>query len=142
MKNRFFKLLAGSVAIGFLGTSAWAGELTYAPVNPNFGGSPFNATPLLSNANAQNGFEAPPRDARDFGADFAERLDRTILSRISRALTTDIIDPDTGELITGEIVSGINLIDIVRDAVNSENIVTITNTLTGETTTIRVPFTP
>lgn len=35
-----------------------ASQLTYTPVNPDFGGSPFNGPPLLNEANAQNQYTA------------------------------------------------------------------------------------
>ena len=38
--------------------SASAGEPVYKPVNPNFGGNPFNDGILLGTANAQNKFTA------------------------------------------------------------------------------------
>lgn len=36
-----------------------ASELTYAPINPTFGGNPNNAPGLLSIAQVQNGYKAP-----------------------------------------------------------------------------------
>lgn len=125
------------LAVGFLSTQVMAGEMVYTPVNPNFGGSPFNGAHLLSNAGAQNGFEAPPRDARDSAADFVERLDRTLLSRLSRALTADIINED-GSINTGEFSTGLN--NIVVSQVNGQTVVTITNLVTGETTTLTIPI--
>ncbi len=136
MKNRLLQIVAGSLAIGFLGTSAWAGEMTYVPVNPNFGGNPFNATPLQSNANSQNGFEAPPRDRRNSAADFAERLDRAILSRLSRSITNNIINDD-GTFEVGTFLTGVNT--IVVEEVGAELLVTITNNATGEISIVRVP---
>ncbi len=124
------------LAMGFLSTQAGAGELTYVPVNPNFGGNPFNATPLLSNAGAQNGFEAPPRDTRNSAADFAERLDRAILSRLSRSITNNIVNDD-GSFEVGTFITGVNT--IVVEEVGSELLVTITNNATGEISVIRVP---
>ena len=55
MKKSNLILIAGGLAAGWLFASVgFAGELAYQPVNPNFGGSSFNATPLMNNANAQN----------------------------------------------------------------------------------------
>ncbi|HXA25987.1 MAG TPA: curli assembly protein CsgF [Acetobacteraceae bacterium] len=40
-------------------TPALASSLIYTPVNPDFGGSPFNGPTLLNQAQAQNGFKDP-----------------------------------------------------------------------------------
>lgn len=137
MKRTIEKTILGMLAVGFLSTQVLAGELVYTPVNPNFGGSPFNATPLLSNAGQQNGFEAPPRDARDNAADFVERLDRAVLSRISRALTGSIFDAN-GDLISGgPFTTGASTFTVLVGATTTT--VTITNNTTGETTNITLP---
>ncbi len=136
MKKKILQAIGAMLAVGFLGSQVWAGEMAYAPVNPNFGGNPFNATPLLSNAGAQNGFEAPPRESRNSAADFAERLDRAILSRLSRSITNNIVNDD-GSFEVGTFVTGVNTI-VVEEAGN-ELIVTITNNATGEISVIRVP---
>ncbi len=136
MKRAIQKVIIGMLAVGFFSTQVWAGEMVYVPVNPNFGGNPFNATPLLSNANSQNGFEAPPRDTRNSAADFAERLDRAILSRLSRSITNNIVNDD-GSFEVGTFVTGVNT--IVVEEVGSELLVTITNNATGEISVIRVP---
>ncbi|QPJ61510.1 MAG: curli production assembly protein CsgF [Candidatus Nitronauta litoralis] len=139
MKRTIQKTILGMLAVGFFSTQVWAGEIVYTPVNPNFGGSPFNGAYLLSNAGQQNGFEAPPRDARDSAADFVERLDRTILSRLSRALTSDIIAED-GSINTGEFSTGVNTIVVSQSG--GATVVTVTNLITGETTNITIPIVP
>lgn len=52
MRILFFGLVAAAVVVGGL-VSASASQLTYTPVNPNFGGNPSNGTYLLSTAQAQ-----------------------------------------------------------------------------------------
>lgn len=137
MGNKIKLSLLTLLISGFLGSQVSAAEITYQPVNPNFGGNPFNASPLQANAAAQNGFTAPPRSARDSARDFAERLDRSILSRLSRALTNDIID-ENGAFVLGTFETGINTI-VVQDGGGGNTIVTITNTETGEVTNIEIP---
>ncbi|WIM09343.1 curli assembly protein CsgF [Enhydrobacter sp.] len=46
-------ILPAAMLLG-LAASAQAGELHYTPVNPTFGGSPFNGAFLLGTANANN----------------------------------------------------------------------------------------
>lgn len=133
MKNNKSKIknLVAVLAFVLLGSPVLAGEITYTPVNPNFGGSPFNGAPLLNSANAINDFEAPPRSARNSARDFAERLDRAILGQLSRQLAGDIID-DEGNFIVGTIETGVNTITV------GENGTVVISGPEGETI-IRVP---
>lgn len=48
------KLIVSAIALVGFAASAHAGELHYTPVNPTFGGSPFNGAFLLGTANANN----------------------------------------------------------------------------------------
>ena len=55
--KHYLRLAALSAVICALsGGQAIASELVYTPVNPNFGGNPFNAAPLQSSAEAQKQF--------------------------------------------------------------------------------------
>lgn len=137
-KNYKFGILAWAVLVAFWAAPALAGEITYQPVNPNFGGSPFNAAPLLNAANAQNNFDAPPRSARDSSRDFAERLDRAILSALSRSLTSSILD-ENGNFIAGTFETGINTIVVTGGGPGQETQVVVTNNETGQTSTIVIP---
>lgn len=49
-------------ALALSATYVAAGDLTYTPINPSFGGSPLNSAHLLGTANAQR--TATARDAR------------------------------------------------------------------------------
>ena len=48
------KFIVSAIALLGFAASAHAGELHYTPVNPTFGGSPFNGAFLLGTANANN----------------------------------------------------------------------------------------
>ena len=118
---------------------AQAGELTYTPKNPNFGGNPFNAAPLLNNANAQNEFTAPPRPRPEpltAAEQFARRLDASVLNRLTRILSGQIVT-DEGDIQFGTITTGVNTIEVIDTGTGT--IIQITNLATGETTTIEVP---
>lgn len=79
---------------------AGAQDLVYKPVNPSFGGDPFNSSHLLSIA----GFDRPdpPRDDDPFGLEpqdsqadfFVRQLESRILSRLSSDITDAIFGPD------------------------------------------------
>jgi curli production assembly/transport component CsgF len=120
---------------------AQAGEILHTPLNPNFGGNPFNAAPLMNSAVAQNGFTAPraQRATPPTAAErFAQRLDSAVLSQLTRQVLGAVFDPDTGELVNGSVNTGINTIDVFPGP-NGGTIIQITNTETGEITTIEVP---
>ena len=50
---RFYRLLASAIILLGTGSASVASQIVYHPVNPTFGGSPLNGTPLLSQAQAQ-----------------------------------------------------------------------------------------
>ena len=72
--------------------TASAGELTYKPINPNFGGNPFNDGILLSTANAQNDHEAPRETV-----DPTERFVQSLQSRLFSGLARQVEDAIFGE---------------------------------------------
>ncbi len=119
-------------------------QLVYTPKNPAFGGNPYNYSWMLSSAEAQNTYKAP---VNDIGAgnmyatssavdDFAESLNRQILSRLSRELVTRQFGEDALE--EGSYVLGDYQIDI-GDSDTGIGI-TIVDNKTGATTTVEVPY--
>lgn len=137
-------ILLGSLLLA-LGWGAsertWASELVHEFVNPAFGGNPLNGPFLLNSATLQNSFtEAGGSGSRqvpdDLLGDFEERLNRAILSRLSRELVEDIFgNPD--EITTGTFTIG----DLNLEITDDGTLVTIliTDLLTGDTTTIEIP---
>ena len=141
MKKTKLILIAGGLAAGWLVASVgFAGELVYLPANPSFGGNPFNAAPLLSNAQAQNSHTAEESarvNAAALRADsIADRVDRLVLNGIASGILGNITD-SLGNLIPGTINTGINTIVITDLGTQLE--VVITNNATGEVTIILVP---
>ena len=54
---------------------ASAQDLSYEPIDPSFGGNPFNSAHLLGVANAQNDYDDPDRATTNSQADsFARQL--------------------------------------------------------------------
>jgi curli production assembly/transport component CsgF len=76
------------VWFGSYGTAA-AQDIVYAPVNPSFGGNPFNSAHLLGIANAQNDFRDPKAAASGSQADI---FSRQLQSRLLSALWSQIVD--------------------------------------------------
>jgi curli production assembly/transport component CsgF len=96
MRSRLFKrsVLASLLALlALLAVPAAAGQLVYQPVNPGFGGNPFNADYLLGTAQAQNDYEDKGSGSSDPIDDFARTLESRLLSRLS----SDIADAIYGE---------------------------------------------
>lgn len=115
-------------------SSALAGDLVYQPINPTFGGNPFNSQHLLGIANAQNKTKDP--DAPKSGSE-ADIFARQLQSRLLSALSSQIVDAIFGEnpQESGTIQFGDQTIDFVR-GIDS---VTLTITSNGQVTTIVIP---
>jgi curli production assembly/transport component CsgF len=52
-------IIAGTILLVSLNGAAAAGQLTYRPINPSFGGDPFNSGHLLGIANANDRYKDP-----------------------------------------------------------------------------------
>lgn len=124
--------------IGLIGTSpAFAQDIVYQPVNPSFGGNPFNSNHLLGVANAQNDYRDPRSSSNSSQADiFARQLQSRLLSSLSSQLINAIFGENPQE--SGTISFGGQTISFFRslDSVT----INITNEDTGEETVIVVPL--
>ena len=118
-----------------------ATELVWTFINPSFvGGSSFNAAWLMASAQAQNrhvepalGYQRP-----DPMEDFEDNLNRQLLSRLSSKILSEAFGEDMeNPLEPGEYVIGDYIIDI---GTNGGITVEITDTITGNTTTVHVPY--
>lgn len=116
--------------------SASAQDIVYEPVNPSFGGNPFNSAHLLGIANAQNDFKDPK--ARESGSQ-ADIFARQLQSRLLSALSSQIVDAIFGENPQehGIIRFGGQTIEFTRGL--EEVTLLITDDATGEVTTIVIP---
>ena len=104
--------------------------------NPSFGGNPGNSAHLLGLANAQNQFQDDGQDDLTPLEEFNERLQRSLLGRITSAATRDIVD-ENGNIIPGTfdtIDYTINVIDEGNGLVTIETI----DKLSGDRTVIQV----
>ena len=114
-----------------------AQELVYTPVNPSFGGYPFNSANLLGIANAQNDFEAPADEDQDSQADlFLRQLQSRLLSGLAGQVTEAIFGDNPQE--SGLIQFGGQTIEFVRGLDNVT--ITIFDADTGQTTEIIIPL--
>ena len=130
--------LAAFAAVGFaaFASGASAQDMVYTPVNPTFGGNPFNSQHLLGIANAQNKFKDPSSTSTSSQADiFARQLQSRLLSALSSQITDAIFGENAQE--HGTVDFGGQTIEWNRDL--DQVTLTITNDDTGEVTTIVVP---
>jgi curli production assembly/transport component CsgF len=130
-------LTAGSVALGVAATPTTASELVYQPINPSFGGNPFNSSHLLGVANSINRYTDPKAVTNN---DPAQQFLRTLQSRLLSTLAsqiTDVIFGDNAQQ-SGLIKFGDQEISFDRGL--NEVTLTIFDAATGTTTQIVVPI--
>jgi len=136
MTRHFFSLALGATILAFAGSAALAQDITYQPVDPSFGGNPFNSAHLLGIANAQNKYKDPSAANSSSQADiFARQLQSRLLSALSSQITDAIFGDNPQQ--HGTITFGGQT--IVFDRGLGDVTLTITNDDTGEVTTIVVP---
>ena len=110
-------------------------ELVHQFINPSFGGNPNNSAHLLGLAATQNQFEDEQDEATPL-EEFNDRLQRSLLGRITSAVTSDIVDSD-GNITPGvfeTIDYTINVIDEGGGLVTIETI----DKISGDRTVIQV----
>lgn len=130
------------ILIAMLPSDGNGSELVWSPINPSFGGNPYSAQWLLSSAQAQNNIKDPSRETRTSGysrdplENFKESLNRSILSRLSRQVTSDIFGESSLE--EGHYEIGDYAIDVspADDGVHID----IFDNATGNETTVVVPY--
>lgn len=133
---RHLALTAIAIAAVTIGSGATAQDIVYEPVNPSFGGNPFNSAHLLGIANAQNDFRDPRAQTSGSQADiFARQLQSRLLSALSSQIVSAIFGDNPQE--RGIIRFGGQTIEFVRGL--EEVTLTIANDETGEVTVIVIP---
>lgn len=137
---------AASLAILLVGLGSapplLAGELVYRPVSPGFGGSPFNTDYVFGTAERAKSDPNSDDDRNRFGAtrrsnleNFTQTLQARLLGQISDDIVTAIFGENARE--EGRFTVADTVVEFKRlgDMIN----LVITDTLTGESTTIDVP---
>ena len=138
LRSRRTLLLVPALVAIIAAAPAGAQDLTYEPINPTFGGNPFNSGHLLGIANAQNDFR-DPRSTSSSSNSQADIFARQLQSRLLSALSSQIVDAIFGEnpQESGTIAFGGQTITFVRSL--EDVTLNITNDETGEVTTIVIP---
>ena len=136
MRRSFHSFALGAILLACAATPAAAQDITYQPVDPSFGGNPFNSAHLLGIANAQNKYKDPSAKTSNSQADiFARQLQSRLLSALSSQITDAIFGDNPQQ--HGTITFGGQT--IVFDRGLEDVTLTITDDDTGEVTTIVVP---
>lgn len=125
------------------GRAVQAQDFVYEPKNPAFGGgNTFNYTWLLSSAQAQNSILDPAAagaaTATDPLASFASNLNQQVLSQLSNRLIASQFG--SGAIRPGSYTVGSYQIQVTPGANGIS--VQVTDTSTGNQTTITIPNTP
>lgn len=141
MKPLFTLCIALLLALA--GNRAQAQDFVYEPKNPSFGGgNSFNYQWLLSSATSQNTIEEPARatgaDSNDPLSGFAENLNRQILSQLTNRFITSQFG--SGPVREGSYTVGTYQIEVTPGA--NGVIIQITDTGTGNQTTVTIPNIP
>ena len=125
-------LLVGS--LWWPGVGAQAGELSYKPINPNFGGNPFNDGILLGAANAQDPYERE-REVLDPTDQFVRSLQSRLFSGLASQVQDAIFGDDPQD--SGTFTVGDQQVSFFRglEVISLE----ISNLADGSSTTIEVP---
>ena len=95
MLPRQFKiLLIAAIMFAISPTDGWSGDLVYRPVNPSFGGDPFNSGHLLSLAQIQNQFldDGSAFDFLDEEPSTADDFIQAIQGALVAATAGEVID--------------------------------------------------
>lgn len=116
-------------------TAASAQQQVYTPINPSFGGNPFNSSHLLGIANAQNNFKDPSAPSNSQTDIFARQLQSRLLAALSNNIVNAIFGPNAQD--NGTVDFGGQTISWTREL--DQVIVTITDDTSGQSTTINVP---
>ena len=131
----------------FLAPAALAGQLTYQPINPSFGGNPLNSQHLLGVANAIDKYQDPAQVAQqaqqdaqlkalsDPKAQFAQTIQSSLLSQISQQISSQIYGENARP--SGTFQIGDTNVNFFRSGPNT--VVDITDAASGGTTRISIP---
>lgn len=132
-------LIAAILSMAFFQLSTWAQDFVYQPINPAFGGNPYNYSWLLAQAQAQNMFEEDAffgYEEEDPLLGLQDDLNRQILSQITQEFYRNQFGEDG--LTEGYYKFGSYEIDI--SPVSEGMQVRIIDIYTGSETTIIIPY--
>jgi curli production assembly/transport component CsgF len=128
-------LLAGAIASLLLCSAASAQQLTYTPINPQFGGNPFNSTQLEADAAVSRPAAATANTTQTTAQLFAQQLQSELYADLASQVSNAIFGTNAQN--SGTFSFGGETVSFQR----SLGEVTVNITANGTTTTIQVPTT-
>ena len=135
------RLLVAGVSLILTTASAQAGQLTYTPTNPSFGGSPLNGTYMLGAATANNYkfLQNPATQQQLTGQSavqqFSQQITSALLSQIAANVSQQILGSNAKD--SGTFSVGGEVINFNR--VNGQINISITDGASGANTQIQIP---
>ena len=129
-----FSFAAASIFFIIASSATLSSDITFKPINPSFGGNPFNDGHLLATANVQNRYTAK-REERDLSEQFVRSLQSRLYSSLATQVQDAIFGDDPQE--SGTFLVGDQQVSFVRglEVITLE----ISNLEDGSTTVIEVP---
>jgi curli production assembly/transport component CsgF len=135
---------AASASLLALASTASAQQLIYTPINPAFGGNPFNSTQLEEDANAQNQYKSTGSTQNLTQSQlFAQQLQSELLAGLANQVAQAIFGPNAepsgtfsfgGESVT--FVRSLGEITVtITDAAGAKTVITLPDTGSGSTGT-------
>ena len=133
--------VAIATTLAFAGTAS-AQQLIYTPINPAFGGNPFNSTQLEADANAQNQYRSSGAAQNLTQSQlFAQQLQSELLAGLANQVAQAIFGPSAQPSGTfsfgGETVSFVRSLGeitvTITDGAGAKTVITLPDTGTGST---------
>jgi len=124
--------------LAFFQLTIKAQDFVYQPVNPAFGGNPYNYSWLINQADAQNTFEEPEEEVGDDDplSTFQEDLNKQVLNEITRELYQN----QFGESGLSEGFYQFGSYEIDVSPISEGMQIRIIDIYTGSETTVIVPY--
>lgn len=115
-----------------------ASELVHRFVDPSFGGNPLNGNFLMNQAGDQNATQdkiAPviPKNALQ---DFTDRLKSSIFSALTRSVSGQLIDANTGKIIPNNTINVGDFSIVVGNEVNGSVSISVSDGITSTELTV------
>lgn len=124
--------IAGLLAVALPAGAAQAGDVKYRPINPNFGGNPFNGDYLLNQARLQNQHEEDAEDP-------LERFDRDLTRRLLNRAASEIEDRLFGENPEDSGTIPLGDLQIEFERIGATIFLKVVDLVTGGVTEIEIP---
>ena len=132
-------IIAATIILALFQVAMWAQDFVYQPINPAFGGNPYNYSWLLAQAQAQNLYQEEDLfglEEQDPLANLQDDINRQILNSITQEFYRNQFGEDG--LTVGYYKFGSYEIDI--SPISEGMQVRIIDIYTGSETTIIVPY--